>query len=73
MNNAIDNIEARYRDLRDKAAKASDLVMAAVCRAVADNPDALRAAIGSVAFRRAEEYKSYEEQADAAIEEWIAL
>lgn len=73
MNNAIDNIDAKYRDLRDKAAKASDLVMAAVCRAVADNPDALRAAIGSVAFRRAEEYKSYEEQADAIFEEWLAL
>lgn len=61
-----------YTELRKKEEKAKEEVMAAIFYAVHENPDALRAAIGSAAFRKAEEYRSLNEQADAALEEWIA-
>lgn len=61
-----------YTELRKKEEMAKEEVMAAIFYAVRENPDALRAAIGSVAFRKAEEYRSLNEQSDAAFEEWIA-
>lgn len=65
------DIDKRYKELREKAEKANVAVMSSICRAIKENPDKLRDAIGSVAFRKAEEYCSYEEQADALFVEWL--
>lgn len=72
MNEISVNHINHYTELRKKEEMAKEEVMAAIFYAVRENPDVLRAAIGSVAFRKAEEYRSLNEQADAAFEEWIA-
>lgn len=65
-------LDTRYRDLRKKVEETRLSVVNAVLDALSYNPDALRHALGSVGFRRAEECKSYEDQADAAFMDWLA-
>lgn len=64
-------LDTQYKELRQKAEKARDEVLFGLLDELKFHPDALRNAIGSVAFRRLEEYRSYEEQAEAAFTEWL--
>jgi len=64
-------LDAQYKELRQKAETARDEVLFGLLDELKFHPDALRNAIGSVAFRRLEEYRSYEEQAEAAFTEWL--
>lgn len=64
-------LDTQYKELRQKAEKARDDVLFGLLDELKFHPDALRNAIGSVAFRRLEEYRSYEEQAEAAFTEWL--
>ena len=64
-------LDTQYKELRQKAEKARDEVLFGLLDELKLHPDALRNAIGSVAFRRLEEYRSYEEQAEAAFTEWL--
>lgn len=64
-------LDTQYKELRQKAETARDDVLFGLLDELKFHPDALRNAIGSVAFRRLEEYRSYEEQAEAAFTEWL--
>ncbi len=64
-------LDTQYKELRQKAEMARDDVLFGLLDELKFHPDALRNAIGSVAFRRLEEYRSYEEQAEAAFTEWL--
>ncbi len=64
-------LDTQYKELRQKAEMARDEVLFGLLDELKFHPDALRNAIGSVAFRRLEEYRSYEEQAEAAFTEWL--
>ncbi|MBO6135328.1 MAG: hypothetical protein J6P30_01850 [Fibrobacter sp.] len=64
-------LDTQYKELRQKAETARDEVLFGLLDELKFHPDALRNAIGSVAFRRLEEYRSYEEQAEAAFTEWL--
>ena len=64
-------LDTQYQELRQKAETARDEVLFGLLDELKFHPDALRNAIGSVAFRRLEEYRSYEEQAEAAFTEWL--
>ena len=64
-------LDTQYKELRQKAKMARDEVLFGLLDELKFHPDALRNAIGSVAFRRLEEYRSYEEQAEAAFTEWL--
>lgn len=64
-------LDTQYKKLRQKAEMARDDVLFGLLDELKFHPDALRNAIGSVAFRRLEEYRSYEEQAEAAFTEWL--
>ena len=64
-------LDTQYTELRQKAEKARDEVLFGLLDELKFHPDALRNAIGSVAFRRLEAYRSYEEQAEAAFTEWL--
>lgn len=68
---ATQELDTQYKELRQKAEKARDEVLFGLLDELKFHPDALRNAIGSVAFRRLEEYRSYEEQAEAAFTEWL--
>ncbi|MBQ3720826.1 MAG: hypothetical protein II850_07580 [Fibrobacter sp.] len=68
---ATQELDTQYKELRQKAEKARDDVLFGLLDELKFHPDALRNAIGSVAFRRLEEYRSYEEQAEAAFTEWL--
>ena len=64
-------LDAKYKELRRKAESARSEVLFGLLDELKFHPDALRNAIGSVTFRKLEEYKSYEEQAEAAFTEWL--
>lgn len=68
---ATQELDTQYKELRQKAEMARDDVLFGLLDELKFHPDALRNAIGSVAFRRLEEYRSYEEQAEAAFTEWL--
>ncbi|MBR4009092.1 hypothetical protein [Fibrobacter sp.] len=68
---ATQELDTQYKELRQKAEMARDEVLFGLLDELKFHPDALRNAIGSVAFRRLEEYRSYEEQAEAAFTEWL--
>lgn len=61
----------RYRDLKDRAFYTGAAVMDELIKAVESEPDKVRYILGSVAFRKIEEYKSLKVQAEAAFSEWI--
>lgn len=61
----------RYRRLEvELKVCASTIISDLLCAAKAD-PDKVRDVLGSVSWRKLEEYKSLEEQEDAAFEEWV--
>lgn len=64
-------LDTQYKEFRQKAETARNEVLFGLLDELKFHPDALRNAIGSVAFRRLEEYRSYEEQAEAAFTEWL--
>lgn len=64
-------LDTRYKELRNKADTARQDVLFVLLDELKFHPDSLRNAIGSVAFRKLEEYKSYDEQAEAAFNDWL--
>lgn len=64
-------LNTNYQELRQKAEAARDELLFGLLDELKFHPDALRAAIGSVAFRKLEEYKAYDEQAEAAFTDWL--
>lgn len=69
---ATQELDTRYKEIRQKADNARNEVLYGLLDELKFHPDSLRAAIGSVAFRKLEEFKSYEEQAEAAFMDWLA-
>lgn len=67
----IERAEA-LKILENKARICRNVIIKELLDNLGNNDDKVREAIGSVAFRKLEELDSYEKQANAYIEEWIA-
>ena len=64
-------LDTKYKELKQKADDARSHVIFGVLDALRYSPDELRKALGSVTFRKVEEYKAYDEQAEAAFLDWL--
>lgn len=60
-----------YKNKADEAYYCAQAICDDIIAAAKNDPDAVRAILGSVGFRRLEEYVSRREQAEAAFTEWF--
>lgn len=60
-----------YASKADEAGICAQAICDRLVNAARENPDAVRALLGSVDFRRVEEYASLREQKEAAFTEWF--
>lgn len=67
-------VEKKYREYaskNDETCICAQAICDRLVNAATENPDAVRALLGSVDFRRVEEYASLREQKEAAFTEWF--
>lgn len=61
----------RYRRLEVELKVCASTIIEDLLCAVKTDPDKVRDVLGSVSWRKLEEYKSLEEQENAVFEEWV--
>lgn len=61
----------RYQDTKERAYYTGAYIMNELIKAKERDPDKVRYLLGSVVFRKIEEYESIREQLEAAFAEWF--